>query len=67
MFEVKVYRPTNSRLEFHRINAIVEALKFKNHPIILCERGKETITLNPNELIEVTEKYKVFEKLVIKE
>lgn len=62
-YEITVHRPTSSLIKLQKVDSIIEAMKFKNHPIILCERGTESISLDPNELDEVTEQFETFKKI----
>lgn len=62
-YEVIIHKPTSSLIEIQKVRSIIEAKKFKNHPIILCERGTKSISLDPSELDEVTEKYETYQKI----
>ncbi len=62
-YEIIIHKPTSSLIEIQKISSIIEAKKFKNHPIVLCKRGTESISLDPGELDEVTAEYEKYNKI----
>lgn len=61
--EITLHRPTSSPFEIKNAKSIVEAKKFRDYPIILSERGIDSISLDPSDLDEVTEGYEKFNKI----
>ena len=63
-YELKIYPPTTSIITLHKTHTIIDAKLFNGYPLILSERGTKTMTINPSELIEVTDEYEYFEKII---
>lgn len=62
-FGITVHPPTTSVIEITQAEDIYEAVKFRGHAVIMYARGTKTISLDPNELEEITERYQRFERI----
>jgi hypothetical protein len=38
-YEITLHQPTTTPIHLQKINSIIDAKKFKNHPLVLSERG----------------------------
>lgn len=61
--EIILKNPTSSPIKVNGVSSIVEAKKFNNYPILLVEKGMDTLKLNPEELNEITDSYSKFNKI----
>ncbi len=62
-YEITIFPPTTSPFQLHKTNVIIEAIKFKDCPLVLSGRGTKTLPLDPKDLDEVTELFETYDKI----
>lgn len=62
-WEVRCMRPTTETLLISHANDVVEQIKFKEHPLLLIEKGSKTLLVNPEELVDVADVYDQYKKI----
>lgn len=59
-YKIELFEPSNSSIEIHNTDGVLEALKFKGHPIVLSMRGDGIATLEPTKLEEIVDSYEEY-------
>lgn len=60
---IEIFHPISDSFVIQNASEIIDAKLFNGQPLVLCKKGKQSISLNPINLEEVTELYERYKKI----